>query len=105
MAPRSFSAPAIGVLRMAAGAHFFTDVAFAGVFMFLVVWTLHGLIFRWRPTRLTDEAIEDPLVRAGEALRGAVRRVMRTPRPEILNAGLRGRPGRACCLRRPHARL
>ena len=55
----------IGVLRMAAGAHFFTDVAFAGVFMFLVTWALHGLIFRWRPTRLTDEAIEDPLVPRG----------------------------------------
>jgi len=72
----------IGVLRMAAGAHFFTDVAFAGVFMFLVAWTLHGLIFRWRPTRLTDEAIEDPLVRAGEALRAAVRRVMGRPGPK-----------------------
>jgi lipid A 4'-phosphatase len=65
----------IGALRMAAGAHFFTDVAFAGVFMFLLAWTLHGLLFRWRPTRPTDEAIEDPLVRAGEALRRALRRI------------------------------
>ena len=29
---------AVGVLRMAAGAHFFTDVVFAGVFAFLVIW-------------------------------------------------------------------
>ncbi|MGB6542419.1 MAG: PAP2 family protein, partial [Xanthobacteraceae bacterium] len=72
----------VGVLRMAAGAHFFTDVAFAGVFMFLVAWVLHGLIFRWRPTRLTDEAIEDPLVWAGEAVRAAVRRVMGRPGPK-----------------------
>ncbi len=72
----------VGVLRMAAGAHFFTDVAFAGVFMFLVAWTLHGLIFRWRPTRLTDEAIEDPLVWAGEALRAAVRRIVGRPGPK-----------------------
>ena len=43
---------AMGVLRMAGGAHFFSDVVFAGVFMFLVVWTLHGLIYRWRPTRI-----------------------------------------------------
>jgi lipid A 4'-phosphatase len=62
---------AIGVLRMAGGAHFFTDVVFAGVFMFLVVWTLHGLIYRWRPTRLTDEAIERVLERAGRAARDA----------------------------------
>ncbi len=61
----------IGVLRMAVGAHFFSDVAFAGVFMFLVAWTLHGLIYRWRRTRLTDEAIERPLAQAGEALRHA----------------------------------
>ena len=45
---------AMGVLRMAAGAHFFTDVVFAGVLMFLLIWTCHGLIYRWRPTRLTD---------------------------------------------------
>ncbi len=62
----------IGVLRMAVGAHFFSDVAFAGVFMFLVAWTLHGLIYRWRRTRLTDEAIERPLAQAGEALRHAL---------------------------------
>ena len=45
----------IGVLRMSSGGHFFTDVVFAGVFTFLVVWTMHGLIYRWRgrasPTR------------------------------------------------------
>ena len=59
---------AIGLLRMAGGAHFFTDVAFAGVFMFLLAWTLHGLIYRWRPTRLTDKAVERVLAWPGEAL-------------------------------------
>src|SRR5580692_1549698 len=34
---------AVGVLRIAAGAHFFSDVVFAGVFMFLIVWLGHGL--------------------------------------------------------------
>jgi lipid A 4'-phosphatase len=66
---------AMGVLRMAGGAHFFSDVVFAGVFMFLVVWTLHGLIYRWRPTRLTDEAAERPLQRAGNWLRAALARL------------------------------
>jgi membrane-associated PAP2 superfamily phosphatase len=60
---------AMGVLRMAGGAHFLTDVVFAGVLMFLVVWTAHGLIYRWRPTRMTDEAIERRLERAGKAVR------------------------------------
>jgi len=63
---------AMGVLRMAGGAHFFTDVVFAGVLMFLVAWTFHGLIYRWRRTRLTDEAVERPLELAGKAIRDAL---------------------------------
>src|SRR6516165_5867018 len=43
-----------GLLRMAAGAHFFTDVVFAGVFMFLLIWLVHGLLYRWPRTRITD---------------------------------------------------
>jgi membrane-associated PAP2 superfamily phosphatase len=61
---------AVGALRIAAGGHFFTDVVFAGVFTFLLIWLLHGLIFRWPATRLSDEVVERPLVKAGEALRG-----------------------------------
>jgi membrane-associated PAP2 superfamily phosphatase len=38
---------AVGLQRMAAGAHFFTDVVFAGVFAFLVIWLAHGLLYRW----------------------------------------------------------
>ena len=63
---------AIGVLRMAGGGHFFTDVVFAGVFMFLVVWAMHGLIFRWRAPRMADDFIERPLARAAEAMRDAL---------------------------------
>ena len=37
---------AIGGLRLAAGAHFFTDVVFAGVFTFLLIWLAHRLLFR-----------------------------------------------------------
>jgi lipid A 4'-phosphatase len=59
---------ALGVLRMAAGGHFFTDVVFAGVFMYLILWTLHGLVFRWRKTRLDDDAIERALAWPGEAV-------------------------------------
>ena len=49
---------AVGLLRMAGGAHFFTDVVFAGVFTFLIVWLVHGLLYRWRTMRISDEAVE-----------------------------------------------
>jgi len=63
---------AVGFLRIAGGGHFFTDVIFAGVFIFLLIWVTHGLLFRWPATRTTDEAIERPLVRASETVRGAL---------------------------------
>lgn len=66
---------AVGLLRIAAGGHFFTDVAFAGVLMFLLIWTTHGILFRWKATRQTDEAIERPLARAGEAMRQTLTRL------------------------------
>ena len=40
---------AVGLLRIAGGGHFFTDVVFAGVFMFVLIWLTHGLLFRWPP--------------------------------------------------------
>src|SRR5438552_1433622 len=54
---------AVGILRMAAGAHFFTDWIFAGVFSFLVIWLIHGLIYRWPRTRISDAAVERALER------------------------------------------
>ena len=67
---------AVGALRIAAGGHFFTDVVFAGVFTFLLIWLLHGLIFRWPATRLTDDTVEQPLVKAGETLRAALAAIL-----------------------------
>ncbi len=66
---------AVGVLRIGAGAHFFTDVVFAGVFMYLVVWAVHGFLYRWRATRTSDEAIERSLARAGDGLAAMVGRL------------------------------
>jgi membrane-associated PAP2 superfamily phosphatase len=40
---------------IAGGGHFFTDVVFAGVFMYLVIWAAYGLIYRWRPKRARDK--------------------------------------------------
>ncbi len=54
---------AVGVLRMAFGAHFFTDVVFAGVFTFLIVWIVHGALYRWRRTAISDAAFERAIER------------------------------------------
>jgi membrane-associated PAP2 superfamily phosphatase len=53
---------AVGLLRMAFGAHFFTDVAFAGIFTFLIVWIVHGVLYRWR-TAISDAAVERAIER------------------------------------------
>jgi lipid A 4'-phosphatase len=53
----------ISLLRIIAGAHFITDVVFAGVFTFLVIWIVHGLVYRWPRTRLSDEAVERAIER------------------------------------------
>jgi membrane-associated PAP2 superfamily phosphatase len=54
---------AAGLLRMSGGAHFFSDVMFSGVFTFLIIWFVHGLIYRWPATRLTDRQIESAIER------------------------------------------
>jgi membrane-associated PAP2 superfamily phosphatase len=51
----------MAAVRVMAGAHFVSDVIFAGVFTFLVIWIVHGLIYRWPRTRITDAAVERAL--------------------------------------------
>lgn len=65
----------VGVLRIAAGAHFFSDVVFAGVFMYLLIWLIHGLIYRWPATRIDEAAAERRLAEAGEKLAALARRL------------------------------
>jgi len=62
----------VGALRIAAGAHFFSDVVFAGVLTYLLIWTLHGLIYRWPSTRIDEKALEGRLARIGEWLGASV---------------------------------
>ena len=45
-------------MRIAVGGHFFTDVAFAGVFTFLIIWLAYALLFRW-PLPLPSDASVD----------------------------------------------
>jgi lipid A 4'-phosphatase len=62
-----------GLLRIASGAHYFTDVVFAGIFMYLVVWGIHGMIFR--PTSgMGEDEIERALARIGTAMGGGLRK-------------------------------
>jgi lipid A 4'-phosphatase len=49
---------AVGALRVVGGGHFVSDVVFAGVFMFLLIWLVHGLMYRWRATAFADAAVE-----------------------------------------------
>jgi membrane-associated phospholipid phosphatase len=53
----------MAAIRVMAGAHFVSDVIFAGVFTFLIIWLVHALIYRWPRTRLSDEVIEGGLAR------------------------------------------
>jgi len=54
---------ATGGLRVAFGGHFVSDVVVAGLVTFVLIWLVHGFIYRWRRTRLTDEQIEAWLTR------------------------------------------
>ncbi len=65
----------VGVLRIAAGAHFFSDVVFAGVFTYLLIWLIYGLIYRWPATRIDEAAAERRLTEAGEKLGALARRL------------------------------
>jgi lipid A 4'-phosphatase len=62
----------MGAVRVMAGAHFVSDVLFAAVFTFLIVWLMHALIYRWPRTRLSDDRVEQALERAGFACRDSL---------------------------------
>ena len=59
-------------LRVAFGGHFFTDVVFAGALSAMLVWTLHGWLYRWRLRGLSDRGIEDALGDAGRHARAGL---------------------------------
>jgi lipid A 4'-phosphatase len=53
----------MSAMRVMAGGHFASDVIFAGVFTFLIIWLAHGLIYRWPRTRMSDAGIERAIER------------------------------------------
>jgi membrane-associated PAP2 superfamily phosphatase len=54
---------AMAAFRVMAGGHFMSDVIFAGVFTFLVIWLCYAFIYRWPRTRFSDDDVEDALAR------------------------------------------
>lgn len=50
-------------LRIMFGAHFPSDVTFAGVFTYLIIWVAYGFIYRWPRTRLSDDDVDKSLSR------------------------------------------
>src|SRR6266404_6142947 len=60
-----------GILRMAFGAHYASDVLAAGVTAFLVVWLGHGLFYRWKISGGTDDEIDRILTDKSIKLRSA----------------------------------
>jgi membrane-associated phospholipid phosphatase len=54
---------AMSAFRVMAGGHFVSDVVFAGVFTFLIIWLSYALIYRWPRTRLSDARIEHAIER------------------------------------------
>ena len=61
-------ASAIAFMRILLGGHFLSDVIFAAIFTGLVIWTVHGLLLRWR-IGPSDQTIDAWFGRAGNALR------------------------------------
>jgi lipid A 4'-phosphatase len=53
----------MAAIRVMQGGHFISDVIFAGVFTFLIIWIMYGLIYRWPRTRLSDDGIERAIER------------------------------------------
>jgi lipid A 4'-phosphatase len=58
----------IAFMRLLLGGHFLSDVIFAAIFTGLVIWTVHGLLLRWR-IGPSDQAIDSWFERAGDVVR------------------------------------
>jgi lipid A 4'-phosphatase len=55
-------------MRMLTGGHFLSDVIFAAIFTGLVIWTVHGFLFRWAATRLEEDALNAMLAKLGRSV-------------------------------------
>jgi len=69
-------AAVIGVVRLAGGGHFASDILFSAVFTYLIIWLTHGLLYRWPATRITDAQVEGALERLTLPLYAALERAV-----------------------------
>ena len=67
---------AVGTMRIAVGGHFFTDIAFAGAFTFLIVWLAYALLFRWPIPLPSDASVERAIERLVLPLHAGLRRAL-----------------------------
>jgi len=66
----------ISISRMITGGHFLSDVIFAGVFTFLIIWLVYALVYRWPSTQLDDAAVEKALAHISIYCRAAIARLL-----------------------------
>jgi lipid A 4'-phosphatase len=59
---------AVAAIRMLAGGHFLSDVIFAAIFTGLVIWIVHGFLFRWSATRTEERALDAALAKFGRTI-------------------------------------
>ena len=52
-------------IRLLASGHFMSDVLFAAIFTGLVIWAVHGVLFRWLATRLPEKSLDAGLAKMG----------------------------------------
>jgi len=71
---------AIGNAQLVARIEDLQNHVFAGVFMALIVWLLHGLMYRWKRTRLTEEAVVQMIENCGLAIQAKIARFRPTGR-------------------------
>jgi lipid A 4'-phosphatase len=69
LAAAAFYAATFAFIRLLAGGHFLSDVIFAGVFTGLIMWVVHGLLFRWGVARPSERRIDAVLETFGRAIR------------------------------------
>jgi lipid A 4'-phosphatase len=76
----------MATMRFVVGGHFFTDIAFAILFTWLIIWTVHGLIYRWPRTALREQAVENGLARFGLFVRSDLPDLLRQAAASALTA-------------------
>jgi lipid A 4'-phosphatase len=59
---------AFASMRMLTGGHFLSDVIFAAIFTGLVIWAVHGFLFRWPATRVEEAALNAMLEKLGRSV-------------------------------------